>query len=353
MPPTERNSQNSLQRGAIEANNPEAQGRFLVAVNRAKRLDIEARKAWFVASTNEVDRKGTVILPSAFRAGLGSFGRHSPFLAAHMPWVEGGEPTQIGTIVELAIEADRVTIAVVYARTDNAEQWWRLASDPSQSVAVSVGFIPRGYVSGTAADLLGQFAELARPFADAGLADDDRLTVYTAVELLEVSQVAVPANSGAVQLSLDAVQRAVGLAACDDRDAALTDKGLRAIGGDGAALIDDAFIDRLAERTARRLAEQSMVIAGELVELKADGGSEQILEAIADLSDRLGNLEYILAGNPDLLERGGCGDEAADPDAAPAGESEGGQDDTRGRAAEREVRRDGAARLARACGKHH
>ena len=120
-----------------------------------------------------------------------------------MPWVESGAPTQIGTVDEIAIGRDQVRIGVSYAETDVAEQWWRLAADPRQSVAVSIGFIPRASKRASAAQHLREFPELAGPLAKAGLGENDSVKVHTEIELLEVSQVSVPANPDAVQLGAD------------------------------------------------------------------------------------------------------------------------------------------------------
>jgi len=187
-----------VERGVVDRASDEAQGRSIQG--RSKQVDLASRTVRFIASTNEVDRHGEVVLPSAFKARLEKFERHSPFLAAHQPWVEAGHPTQIGTVKAIEITDSDVRIEVRYAETDAAEEHWKLARDIEQSVAVSIGFIPIKWLMGPAAALLEELPELEKPFGEAHLADDKRVRVYTEIELLEVSQVSVPANSGAVQL---------------------------------------------------------------------------------------------------------------------------------------------------------
>ena len=190
-----------LCRGLVNLASDEAKDRFVPG--RTKSIDEKERLAQFVASTNEVDRHSEVILPSSFKARIGKFQKHSPFLAEHQPYKESRDPTQIGTVIAMEINQADVRITVCYAETDAAEQYWKLARDDRQSVAVSIGFIPTQWVRGTVAELRDKYPELQKPFADAALADDDQVKVYTEIELLEVSQVAVPANSGAVQLDND------------------------------------------------------------------------------------------------------------------------------------------------------
>ena len=290
MPDTKTTTERAaIETGTVDRASPDAKGRYLVLKSgRQKQVDLEKRYARFCASGLEVDRYGTVILPSAVKARLAKFARHSPFLAAHMGWIEAGLPTQIGTIQDIDVEPARFTIGVVYARTQLAEQYWLLASDPEQSVAVSIGFIPVRWIRGTAADLLKQFPELAGPFTAAGLASDDTCMVYTEIELLEVSQVSVPANSEAVQLAMRA---ATGLS-----DAA---PGRRAA-GEGAALLEGlepAMVRAVAEAVARAIApllplvDRVRSIDEELEELKfiiADNGTTEDLEAERDISPPAG-----------------------------------------------------------------
>ena len=220
----------------MPAKSAETKGRGLMATSKSKGIDIESRRAWFVASTNEVDRYGTIVLPVAFAAGLDKFRRHSPFLAAHAGAVESVMPTQIGTVDELKIDKSKVTIAVTYAHTDLAEQYWRLAADPKQTVAVSIGFMPLSSVKGNKGELLRQFPDLEEPLNAANLRAFDRVEVFDRIELLEVSQVSVPANSQAVQLAAQEGTRNT------EHGTEKPGSGLRATGSDADA--DEAADER-------------------------------------------------------------------------------------------------------------
>lgn len=191
-----------LQETIISRDSQDAKQRGILARGRAKDIDLVKRRAWFIASTNEVDRQGEVVLPSAFKARMGKFMRHSPFLASHAGQAMDGTPTQIGTVFNVSIKSDRVEIGTQYAMTDLAEQYWILASDPDQTVAVSIGFIPIKAIYGAVADLVAAYPELKKPFQNAELNDDSKVSVYTEIELLEVSQVSVPANRGAIQMGM-------------------------------------------------------------------------------------------------------------------------------------------------------
>ena len=166
-----------------------------------KTIDLEARRIALIATALEVDRYRSIILPSALKARLDKFARHSPLLAAHEYVAGDGGPAQIGTIDEVAFANDDVRMAAIYAKHNLAEQYWALASDPTQSVAFSIGFIVLEEDYNTVAILTQRYPEIAKAVQDAGLTPNDSLTVYPAIELLEVSMVAVPANSKAVQLS--------------------------------------------------------------------------------------------------------------------------------------------------------
>jgi len=278
----------ALETGVIDRSSGEAKGRFLRADSHSREVDEVNREARFVASTNQVDRYGEVVLPTAFKARIASFERHAPFLGAHMPWVEGGSPTQIGTVKEIQINQADVRIRVRYANTEIARDWWELARDPEQDVAVSIGFIPIEWVRGPVKELTEKFPELKQPFAEAGLGDDDKLRVYTEIELLEVSQVAVPANSDAVQL---AVKAAIALAGGQDRSA----------------------VDALADAIARKLAELNPPATLEAIE--SDGVMERIellAGVVEDLATEVRELSEYIAGMDGGLEPA----EATSPDSA-------------------------------------
>ena len=179
-----------------------AQGRLVKGFLQAKTVNADARTVEGLASTISLDRDGDVILPAAFRKDINRFlGTNAPFLAAHRHRSDDGTPTQIGWVMDARVTSTALQCTFKYATTDMGEQWWKLAADGSgKGHAFSVGFIPRQYITGTVADLVGQFPELADVFRQAGRKNEDRSVVYTQVELLEISACPVPSNRESLQL---------------------------------------------------------------------------------------------------------------------------------------------------------
>ena len=195
-----------LQTGTIERGSADAKDRFITGVAGGKTggVDLANRTITGIASTIQVDRDGEIILPGAFKARLGKFtGGSSPFLTAHTHRTSTGDPGQIGWVVEIKVEKTQVPCKFRFVDdTDSAaERWWKLASDPNgKGIMFSIGFIPVRWVYGSALDLGREFPEIRQPLKDAGVSDEDRLRVYTEIELLEISAVPVPSNREAVQM---------------------------------------------------------------------------------------------------------------------------------------------------------
>ena len=197
---TDKMQTTGLQKGTVDRNSDEAKGRFARGVSKG--VDLAERTIDLVVSTISLDRDGEIILPSAFSADLPRFLKSSsPLLAAHVHRSDDARPTQIGWVLEMRVEAARVPGKARLGKTAAAEEWWLLASDPKgKGVAVSHGFIPVRWVYGAALDLAREFPEIKPVLTAAGMADDDRLRVYTQIELLEVSLVPVGSNLGALQV---------------------------------------------------------------------------------------------------------------------------------------------------------
>lgn len=195
----------TLERGTISRDSDDAQGRFVkgFAGGKTGGVDLAARTVTGTASTINLDRHGEIVLPSAFKAKIGKFlGSNAPMLAAHTHRTDDATPSQIGWVMTAAIAADRVTCTFRFADdpTGPAERWWKLASDPDgKGIAFSIGFIPDRWVYGSVADLVREFPEIRQTVAANGYGDDDKLRVYTLIELLEISAVPVPANRESLQ----------------------------------------------------------------------------------------------------------------------------------------------------------
>jgi len=264
-------------------------GRIIPAASKA--VDLEARTVEDVASTNRVDRDGEIIHPEAFRETLPGFlASNAPLLSAHTHRAGDATPTQVGWVMDAQIEKTRVVMTVKFARTEAAEEWWTIASDPGgKGLAVSIGFRPLRYVAGTAKEIAEAFPDLKRSIREAGLADEDRLVVFTAIELYELSCVPVPSNRLALQIR----SAMKALAGTDGEDA------------DAAEGLAEAIGEAVREAVREGLAD----VRSETHNLKS---------AIDELS------EFVLALTPDLV---GCAppppSPGGDDPAGPAGERQG------------------------------
>jgi hypothetical protein len=180
----------------------EARERAWNSFGTLKGVDRANRTAEFVVSTIKVDRDGDIVLPSAVGEAAEKFlATNAPLAAQHMHRSDTGTPTQIGWWLSLAASGKAVTGRCRFAATETAEQWWLLASDEGgKGVACSIGFIPRGWVRGTAAEMIAAHPEIRQSAREAGLKDDDALLVYTALELVEISLCLAPSNRESLQV---------------------------------------------------------------------------------------------------------------------------------------------------------
>ena len=251
-----------LERGVVERGTAESKDRFLLAYQKG--VDLETRTVPVVASTIQIDRDGEIILPSAMAKTLPVFLKgHAPLLTQHTHRTDSGTPGQIGWCMDGAGSAKDVRLDIRFAESDPAdacERWWRRASSSKgKGIAVSIGFYPKRWVYGSTADLVRDFAELKPIFAEAGLKDDDKLRVYSEIELYELSVVGVPSNRGALQ-----VLGAKGI--CADPDAA-------PLAGDD---VGEAFERLLAE--SRAIVERQAALAE---------GLEALRFGLADLKETM------------------------------------------------------------------
>ncbi len=194
----------NLEYGVVQRDSAEAKDRFIWgrAGGKTGGVDRGERTVDGIASTIQVDLDGEIILPSAFKAGLAKWEATSrPFLTQHTHRTATGNPAQIGWVDKTAIEQHRVACKFRFGTTQTAEEWWKLASDPKgYGIMFSIGCIPDRWVYGSVADLVQQFPQIREAIREAGLDDNDKLRVYTAISLLEVSAVGVASNRGAVQI---------------------------------------------------------------------------------------------------------------------------------------------------------
>ena len=194
-----------LQSGSYDAKDGLAHARKLLGKSIPGSVNLSERTVVGMASTISVDRDGEIILPSSMETDLVRFlASNAPFLAQHTHRTDSARPAQIGWVVEGKVSGYEVPCLFRYGATDAAEDWWKLASDPKgKGHAFSIGFRPLRWVRGNVADLVAQFPEIADAVKAEGLAKDAQLTVYTEIELYEISACGVPSNRDAVQLDGD------------------------------------------------------------------------------------------------------------------------------------------------------
>ena len=148
---------------------------------QVKRINEAERTIDVVASTIDKDRDGDIILPSAFKKTLKSFKDNPVILSGHQHRLPTGSSPVIGSAIPETIEiTDKdLRFTMRFADTDKGREHWTLYKDKHQR-AFSVGFIPQK--SEDVRDENGKYSH----------------TVYTQVELLEVSAVPVPSNRRAL-----------------------------------------------------------------------------------------------------------------------------------------------------------
>ena len=128
-----------------------------------------------VGSTSELDRDGERILPSAFLTHIDSFKSNPVILAGHQHRLESGSSSVIGSAIpeSIAINKTDVSFTMRFADTKLGNEYWQLYKDKHMR-AFSVGFIPLKWK------------------------DEDGTRIYSEIEPLEFSAVAVPSNRGAL-----------------------------------------------------------------------------------------------------------------------------------------------------------
>ena len=162
---------------------------FLAKIREVKDKEVEA-----VVSTEDLDRYNEVILTSAWKKGIANFQKHPVLLAGH---IYSDLRANIGEVKSLKVSDEGLIAKIEYYVGEGNElaDWgYKLAS--RQRAAYSVGFIEKESV--TPADK-EKWNELMESLRDKLPKKAKPRKIYTDVELLEISQVLVPANPEALQ----------------------------------------------------------------------------------------------------------------------------------------------------------
>jgi len=143
-----------------------------------------------VVSDETVDRYGEVIRVDAWKKRLGNYKNHPVLVTSHN---YGKLTNQIGYAEKVSVKDGELICKFKYfvgEGNEEADWGWKLASKFGQA-AYSVGFLPFSYERAEEKD-----------YEEAKMGKKPFLT-YTDVELLEVSQVLVPANPSALAKGME------------------------------------------------------------------------------------------------------------------------------------------------------
>jgi len=143
-----------------------------------------------IVSDETIDRYQEVIKIDAWKKGLKNYQKHGVLLSSHN---YGTLTNQIGIAEKVRVEDGKLIAKFKYfTNSGNPEADWGWFLAKQGLAAYSVGFLPRpnGY-------------ETASWDEDDVKSGKKPLRTYTDVELLEISQVTVPANPSALQKSME------------------------------------------------------------------------------------------------------------------------------------------------------
>lgn len=261
---------------------PEA-GALGFARGVVRQVNEAERTVELVISSGEVDRYGEIVDPKAFDAEtVNGFMANPVMLAGHRHIGFNGEPTIVGHWLSIKREGNLTVGVAKLATTPLAQTYWQLILDGSLR-ACSIGFIVREW-----------------EMREVGAGKEKlRVRVFTKIELVEISLVAVPANR-------EALLKAAGFealaAAGDENHDTTTDAGaiktlcasvdeLKTALSAEAGTELHALIEHAAERVA--CAVLRGLRAGGVSEEPPDGtggedqGAREILDALERMLERI------------------------------------------------------------------
>ena len=237
-----------------------------------KILDEQRRRIAAVISSEVIDRDGEIVSVASLRAAMQDYMKNPVLLAGHCHKLNTGTSPVVGRIVAYEVLGKNVEVVVEFAGTALGLEYWELYRHKYQR-AFSIGFRP-----------------LASEEQTIG---GKRVRVYTAIELFEVSCVAVPANPLALSKGKSRGGDFVRRKRIDrEKQRLLAD--------------DDAYIDLLETKLDDFLAGDTEGLSAAEIELLAEGRfDEDISMAFYDE----GSGHYIIP--PDCVC---CGDDDLDDD---------------------------------------
>ncbi len=178
------------------------QGQIGHAQMHVKAIDESRRQIHFVCSTGEVDHYGEIVEPSAFEASIPAFMSNPVFQAGHVYVGPSGEPSTIGHWEKVVVTNNALEGIAEFDDEDPlAQRYWNLYKKGHMR-ACSVGFIA-----------------VAWEMRDVEIEGrQQRVRVFTKVNLLEISAVAVGANPSALVRVASALRHAPDTDLSDDME---------------------------------------------------------------------------------------------------------------------------------------
>lgn len=159
-------------------------------ISEIKGIDEKNFTVEAVVSDETMDRYQEVIKIDAWKKGLGSYKKHSVLLSSHN---YGKLTNQIGVAEKVRTEDGKLIAKFKYfTNSGNKEADWGFFLAKQGLAAYSVGFLPKPGGVETADWDDEDVRSGKKPYR-----------TYTDVELLEISQVTVPANPSALQKSIN------------------------------------------------------------------------------------------------------------------------------------------------------
>jgi hypothetical protein len=145
-----------------------------------KSSDAKTRRITAVISSGEIDRDGEIIDPVGIEAAWPGFMKNPVLIAAHQHRLSDGKSPVIGKVLHGKRVGNEFIAEVQFSTTPLAEEYWTLYKDKTQR-AFSIGFVGKKF--------------------EMRLVGGQRIKVWTQIELLELSAVAVPSNRDALSKS--------------------------------------------------------------------------------------------------------------------------------------------------------
>ena len=154
-----------------------------------KTVDSDSMTVEAVVSTKNVDRDGDIVTPKAFEKRLKTYKQHPVLLSSHN---YGDLLKQIGEAVKVKVTDSGLEATFkYYAGMGNAEADWAWVLAQKGIASFSIGFIGH------------EFDYIRQKDGEAEMITGRK---FTDVELLEISQVVVPSNRQALQMSVDSAE---------------------------------------------------------------------------------------------------------------------------------------------------